>query len=302
MALPGLVIGGAPKCGTTSLFEWLADHPAVAPSRRKETFYLVDRESPFLDPDSNYHAHGLAGYESWFPEPPPGGLALEATTHYLYQRTAREVLATLATAPLALFVLRQPAARVYSSFRFARDTLLRVDRSLSFADFVRLCRERPGALAGRISDPRTAYVLARDLDYSRYAEHLAPWLEALGRERVEVVLFEELRRRPERVVGRLAARLGLDRGFYDGYSFAPRNPTVRIRWPRLHRLVRRLARRAPKPAALRRLYGSYLDLQDAPAAAGDAADREALAELEEDYRPLNERLAAELGLEISPWK
>jgi hypothetical protein len=46
MSLPNLVIAGAPKCGTSSLFYWLADHPQACGSTVKETFYLMDEEHP----------------------------------------------------------------------------------------------------------------------------------------------------------------------------------------------------------------------------------------------------------------
>jgi hypothetical protein len=66
MPLPNLIIGGAPKCGTSSLFQWLADHPEVCGSRVKEIFYLMDRDHPLLKAESNFHNHGLCGYESYF--------------------------------------------------------------------------------------------------------------------------------------------------------------------------------------------------------------------------------------------
>src|SRR3954447_18864580 len=56
--LPDFVIIGAPKCGTTSLFTYLAAHPLVLPSTTKEV-HFVDRERNF--------ARGERWYRSWFP-------------------------------------------------------------------------------------------------------------------------------------------------------------------------------------------------------------------------------------------
>ncbi|MEO0377749.1 MAG: hypothetical protein AAF329_24750 [Cyanobacteria bacterium P01_A01_bin.17] len=36
------LIIGAMKCGTTSLFHYLAEHPQVSPSRNKEPFFFCD--------------------------------------------------------------------------------------------------------------------------------------------------------------------------------------------------------------------------------------------------------------------
>ena len=38
--LPNLVIAGVPKAGTTSLFNYLAQHPDICPSDVKETRYF----------------------------------------------------------------------------------------------------------------------------------------------------------------------------------------------------------------------------------------------------------------------
>ena len=113
MTLPNLVIAGAPKCGTTSLFRWLADHPQVATSNVKETFFLMDRGHSMARKESNYHQHGLAAYESFFATCPADcSIVLEATTHYLYQETALDVLSTLPSEPQIIFVLRERALQL----------------------------------------------------------------------------------------------------------------------------------------------------------------------------------------------
>ena len=38
--VPSFIIGGTPKAGTSSLFDWLSRHPQVAPSRQKEINYF----------------------------------------------------------------------------------------------------------------------------------------------------------------------------------------------------------------------------------------------------------------------
>jgi hypothetical protein len=50
MNRPNFFIIGAPKCGTTSLANWLAQHPNVYFSPTKETHYFNNDRSP-----TNYH-------------------------------------------------------------------------------------------------------------------------------------------------------------------------------------------------------------------------------------------------------
>ena len=92
--LPNVVIAGAPKCGTTSLFAWLADHPDVCGSNVKEARYFLDPDDPLFDEISNFRDHGLAGYEAYFTdcEERKAQVVLEATPVYLYQQTAPEGL------------------------------------------------------------------------------------------------------------------------------------------------------------------------------------------------------------------
>ena len=60
MALPNLIIAGAPKCGTTSLFRWIDEHPEAEGSSVKETCFFVDPQSHVFDPSSNFASGGLA--------------------------------------------------------------------------------------------------------------------------------------------------------------------------------------------------------------------------------------------------
>ena len=42
MKIPNLFIIGSPKCGTTSLANWLNNHPQIFMSKRKEPEYFCD--------------------------------------------------------------------------------------------------------------------------------------------------------------------------------------------------------------------------------------------------------------------
>jgi len=50
-----LIIAGQPKAGTTSLFDWMAQHPEITPSRLKETRFFLDPDYPLNRPLPNAH-------------------------------------------------------------------------------------------------------------------------------------------------------------------------------------------------------------------------------------------------------
>ena len=128
---------GAPKCGTSSLFRWITAHPQISrPENGKELFFFMDPGHPLIK-EPNVHTASADAYDSLFP-----GISstcrLESTTHYLYQDTARELLAQMEGQPLIVVVLRDPVQCVWSSFQYTRNNLARMDPSLSFFQYVEL--------------------------------------------------------------------------------------------------------------------------------------------------------------------
>jgi Sulfotransferase domain len=304
MTLPNLIIAGAPKCGTSSLFKWLADHPETCGAGVKETFYLMDEGHPLLRKDSNFHRHGLEGYRAHFGGNGSGHARIhfEATTHYLYQRTALEVLSALPEPPQIVFVLRKPSERVYSSFQYSKNNLANVRRELSFSRFVDEVRRDPASPLIDEYAGASAYVLRNDIRYSRYVEYLPAWAARFGRGRVHVLLFEEMKRGARAFMRDLARRVRIDPTFYDAYDFPVRNETINIRHASLHRRVRKLDGLVPRGPLRGLMKSVYLKAQAAGTGGEKTpADRRALTELEREFRPYNQRLAEGFGLDLSSW-
>jgi sulfotransferase family protein len=298
--LPNVVIAGAPKCGTTSLFAWLADHPDVCGSNVKEARYFLDPGDPLFDENSNYRDHGLAGYAAYFRrcEARKFKVVLEATPVYLYQATAPQALARIEPKPQIVFVFRKPSARVSSHFHFVRDSLVRIESDLTLADFVRLVET---------GDPRIPdHAHANNaLAQSRYADYLPAWLARFPRSSVHFFLFEDLRHDQRAFTKTVAARLGLDPDFYDTYAFPRKNTTYRIRHPWIH-LARRSVGRRLSTETRRRLKtataGAYARINVEPARFSQAEDEvEVLRELDRAFAPYDERLAELTGLDLSAW-
>ncbi|HJU56723.1 MAG TPA: sulfotransferase domain-containing protein [Pyrinomonadaceae bacterium] len=303
MTLPNLVIAGAPKCGTSSLFKWLADHTEVCGASVKETFYLMDEGHPLLRKNSNFHRHGLEGYRAHFNNGSKKcRIHFEATTHYLYQRTALEVLSGLPEPPQIVFVLRKPSERVYSSFQYSKNNLANVRSDLSFSSFVDEIRRDPDSQLIDEYAGESAYVLRNDIRYSRYIEYLSAWVARFGSERVHVLLLEEMKRAPRAFMQDLARRVRIDPAFYDSYDFPVMNETVNIKHPSLHRRVRKLNGLVPRWPLKGLMKSIYLKSQSAQTVNEKTPeDRRALTELEQEFRPYNQRLAEGLGLDLSAW-
>jgi hypothetical protein len=206
-ALPSFVIIGAQKAGTSSLYTYLARHPAIGPSHKKEIQYFSYR---YGRPELWYRAH--------FPtrralaRMPGGGITGEASPYYLFHPHApRRVADTLPQAKI-IALLRDPVARAYSNYNHH----VRLGwEPLSFEDAI---AAEPERLAGErermLADPayyshnfRIFSYLARGL----YLEQLEAWAAHFPRDRMLVLQAEQLFTEPERTYLEVLDFLGLER-------------------------------------------------------------------------------------------
>jgi hypothetical protein len=110
-ALPDFIIIGGHKCGTTSFFSNLSEHPQVEPPLTKEVHYFDRRPLP---PEEWYRAH--------FPAEDAlrrrGAVTGEASPSYcLFPHVPQAVRGLLPRCKL-IMLLRDPVLRAYSAYQF----------------------------------------------------------------------------------------------------------------------------------------------------------------------------------------
>ena len=125
-----LIIGGATKAGTTSLYFYLADHPEICASNLKETRFFLDAEYPL--PAKYRLEDGLDKYEKYFNHCQKQSLRLEATPDYLYSPdTPQKIKHSLPNVKM-FFILREPIDRLTSWYRFAKVNNSSIARTRNF--------------------------------------------------------------------------------------------------------------------------------------------------------------------------
>lgn len=112
MTLPNFLIAGAAKAGTTSLYEYLRQHPDVFMSPLKEPGYYWP-EAPTLE-DAPIRTREQ--YEALFANAQHERAIGEATPRYLQSPTAAERIRRDIPDARIIVSLRNPADRAYSSF------------------------------------------------------------------------------------------------------------------------------------------------------------------------------------------
>ena len=152
--LPGFLLVGGQRCGTTSLFEALAQHPSVRrPQGRKGIHYF----------DVSYH-RGMAWYRGHFPlaiRSAPKAITGESSPYYLFHPLAAERIARDLPEVKLVVALRDPVERAYSAHahEFARDY-----ETEPFERAIEMEAERLRGEAQRLSsDPSRAVVTPTDI-------------------------------------------------------------------------------------------------------------------------------------------
>ncbi|WP_156801063.1 sulfotransferase family protein [Oceaniovalibus guishaninsula] len=185
-----VLIVGAMKSGTTTLFSLLAAHPRIAAARPKEPGYFA-----FDD----VAARGADWYEGLFGfDPARHDWRLEASTDYTKAPFADGVRARMAAHPDAAFrliyIMRHPLRRIESHARHTQVT---------------------GKEVGQIPSPRADHgldsgVSLPSLAVARYAAQIDVYADLWAAGEMHLVALEDLQTDPARVMAGIWTFLGLE--------------------------------------------------------------------------------------------
>jgi len=198
-ALPDAVILGAQKSGTSSLHNYLTQHPGVIAPLRKEVHYF----------DVNY-ARGEGWYRGHFGCQGETGLNLDSSPYYLFHPAVPARMHGLLPDAKLIVLLRDPARRAYSHYWHERD---KGREALSFESAIEAEPARLGRLEQRLADGDIAHSRAHQsysyLARGRYAEQLERWFALYPRDRILVLRFEDFVKDPLGGLNDTLAFLGL---------------------------------------------------------------------------------------------
>jgi hypothetical protein len=208
--IPDFLIIGAGKSGTTSLDKYLSQHPDIFIPRKKEpNFYGYEHVSiDVFQGDQQEISHfknsitTLEDYLNLFREAAPGQLIGETSNTYMYHDQAPCRIKHYNPAMKLIAILRHPAERLYSRFLH----LARINRlpSSQFADCL---------------DKNTIYWRRNDLIREGfYFKNLTPYYALFPNEQIKVLLYEDLKKKPEEVMYELFSFLGVDNSFMPDMS------------------------------------------------------------------------------------
>ena len=206
--LPNFLVIGAAKAGTTSLHDYLRQHPEVFVAPVKEPrFFAYDGRplpagGPGLDWIHDATVTDVTAYEALFDDAGGARARGEASPLYLYSVHAAARIAARVPAAKLVAILRDPADRAFSHFLHLRRD--RLEPCTSFADA--LAREEQRIAADWDWSFHYRALGFYDAQLTRYATLFPPGS-------LHVELYEDLARDAAGVARRVFSFLGVDETF-----------------------------------------------------------------------------------------
>lgn len=278
---PNLIIAGVAKCGTTTLHDLLVVHPRVTGGIEKEVRFLMDEDDE-LCPTVNVRSSGL---EAWASQYADRGLGdydvwVDASPQYQYQSTSKSVIGGLSASPKVLFIVRDPARRLFSLYQYARYHQRVMPHISSFAQFIEEIRE---PVSGPLAKQKMMVSAWRD---TLYDEMLADWSAFVPAERLHVLSLEDLSSRRRETLTGLARWLDIDPAPLVDAEVERANPTVVTKSRFLRSVGARAAKVLPDNAAVRALKTRVREMNSARIDPGEfESNAELLANLEREFAP-----------------
>jgi hypothetical protein len=174
--LPTFLYVGASKAGSSWIYEILREHP--------EVFVPAAKDLQFFD---SYYQKGLDWYCGQFHNARNAKAIGEVSHDYFLAQSSAYRIAYHLPEVKIIACLREPVDKILSSYRFNRTTT--VNKNITFGEY---------AFSSAI------------LKQNAYFENLRPFVELLGRSRVLVLFYDDLKLNPNAFVQRIYQFIGVN--------------------------------------------------------------------------------------------
>jgi hypothetical protein len=294
---PDFYIIGAPKAGTTAMYEYLRQHPQIYMPERKELRYFgSDLEIRDRTPLT------LEQYLDYFRDAGDAARVGTAYVWYLYSSNAAREIHEFAPHASVLVMLRNPVDAIYA---LHSENLFNGNEDI--ADIRAALAAEPDRRAGRRIPPHSH--LVQGLFYSevpRYSRQLERYFDVFGRDCVHVIIFDDFVSDPAAAYRETLAFLGVDTAF-SPREFAVINANKRVRSEAFRHwlshpphLPRRIIR-ATVPQRLRRGAYELAKRANVTTPARPPMPADLRQQLRDQFAPEIDRLGRLLGRDLNAW-
>jgi hypothetical protein len=224
---PDFFIVGAPKCGTTSMYEWLRQHPDVFMPDEKEPKYFAQDLYKKAKKNQSSHLFPVTSKEDYldlFADAKDAQSIGEASTYYLYSETAPQAIKEFNPDAKIIIMLRDPVEQIISSYNFSVQKGHESANSLEEAlQLETKRRENPPAKRF----PKS-YLYQEKASFS---DHIDRFRNHFPDEQIKVMLLDDLKDNPEETYHTVLNFLGVKQsGFTPKFNQENTSGTPRFRW------------------------------------------------------------------------
>jgi len=195
--LPSFLIIGMAKCGTTSLYNMLIQHPKIQPAKRKELY--------FFEKDDIYEK-GINFYRKQFNSCAEDEICGEATPYYLYYKKTPARVKNLLPNVKLIVLLRNPITRSYSHFygylRLCKKKK-QIPIALTLKEFLEKIEKNP--------EVKLNYRGQNFLKKSIYVDMLKHWFKYFSRNQIMIIKSEDFFKSPQLITNTVFEFLGLSK-------------------------------------------------------------------------------------------
>ncbi|MFO7940055.1 MAG: sulfotransferase [Bacteroidales bacterium] len=229
---------GAARAGTTSLCHQLAQHPQVC--------FSMQKEPPYFSIDEHYRK-GPEFLHDFFPHYKGEPVVATADTYLFIHHKAIARIANYNPKMRILIMLREPVARAYASFQYAKNN----GYEPASRDFITSMKLEQQELD---KSNIQAYNNRAHLLTSMYHKHMEQWLSYFPHGCVKIFTLEAMKKEPQAFFNELYDYLGIS---YQTIEVAPqKNAAQATRSGHLQQLL--LNREHPVRRSLKRLLPEHV--------------------------------------------
>lgn len=224
MTFPNFLVIGAYKSGTTSLHNYLKQHPDIFIPEVKEPNYFafVDTQNPTVNPAYNNSIKTTEDYERLFEKAKFKNAIGEISPEYMANCSAAEAIYSRLPNAKLIAILRNPVERAYSDYLMYFSA--GIETELNFGAALDNQEKRIS-----LGDPTGCYVST-----GFYGKQLIRYYKLFPKKQIKVALFEDLVSNPRLLLHDLFSFLNVDPDYCPldlskhNFSGIPRNAVAKF--------------------------------------------------------------------------
>lgn len=196
MNLPNFILIGVQKAGTTSLYDWIAQHPDVYGPKGMKDF-------PFFCNDE-YYKNGLKWFSKFFRDHHGEKIIFHGYVNHIYNNMSAQRIYDYKKDIKLLLILRNPIERAYSAFWYMRkigiETLKTFEEAIDIED-----KRKSGNYRERNN---LTYI-----DHGFYYKQLINFYKFFSKSQIFIAFFEDIKENRENLIKKIYNFLEVDENF-----------------------------------------------------------------------------------------